>query len=465
MYDITVYATLVGLVALLAVLATNYKLLPKTAQNADFRAFQKKYLTVYYAVLLADWLQGPYLYRLYSHYGYEQSQIAALYTVGYVSAMISGPLLGGLADRHGRKKMCLTFCGLYSLSCLCKLFSNFFVLIMGRFLGGISTALLLSTFEAWMVFEHNRHGFPSDWLPRTFALSTFGNGIVAVFAGIVANFVADSNKGLHPVRPFILAVFVLAVSSWVMQITWEENKAPVDDDGLGLAPRDEWATGLRPILRHRRIWMLGLVQALFESAMYIFVFLWTPSLTEHHYHAPLGWIFASFMMAIVCGSTLFQLALSSGWKVPRILELSLLGAVGCFTVCFFIESPTLMYMAFVGFELVCGVYYPASGSLRGEILPEEHRAGIMGWFRVPLNILVVIMLFTARQLTHHVLFGLCAVLCFAGFLGQKKLSHLLEEEQNDKLEEAGVTVDRKPAVKEATGDNVTNMGENDTAVM
>lgn len=51
---------------------------------------------VYYCALFADWLQGPYLYRLYEQYGYLQQQIAALYAVGYVAAMVSGPLLGGM---------------------------------------------------------------------------------------------------------------------------------------------------------------------------------------------------------------------------------------------------------------------------------------------------------------------------------------------------------------------------------
>jgi hypothetical protein len=51
---------------------------------------------VYYAALFADWLQGPYLYRLYEQYGYLQQQIAALYAIGYVAAMVSGPLLGGM---------------------------------------------------------------------------------------------------------------------------------------------------------------------------------------------------------------------------------------------------------------------------------------------------------------------------------------------------------------------------------
>jgi hypothetical protein len=40
------------------------------SQNEDFLRFQRLYLVAYCLIMLADWLQGPYLYRLYGHYGY-----------------------------------------------------------------------------------------------------------------------------------------------------------------------------------------------------------------------------------------------------------------------------------------------------------------------------------------------------------------------------------------------------------
>ena len=41
-------------------------------------------------------------------------------------------------------------------------------LMVGRILGGISTSLLFSAFEAWMVTEHRKQGFPEEWLGITF---------------------------------------------------------------------------------------------------------------------------------------------------------------------------------------------------------------------------------------------------------------------------------------------------------
>eukprot|EP01052_Picozoa_sp_SAG31_P013558 SAG31_NODE_817_length_11849_cov_6.737362_10_plen_95_part_00 len=38
----------------------------------EFKAFQKNYLVVYYLAMMGDWLQGPYVYALYSSYGFSQ---------------------------------------------------------------------------------------------------------------------------------------------------------------------------------------------------------------------------------------------------------------------------------------------------------------------------------------------------------------------------------------------------------
>lgn len=46
----------------------------------------------------ADWLQGPYLYKLYQSYGFELVQIAFLFLTGFVSGALGGTAVGSLAD-------------------------------------------------------------------------------------------------------------------------------------------------------------------------------------------------------------------------------------------------------------------------------------------------------------------------------------------------------------------------------
>ena len=68
----------------------------------------------------ADWLQGPYLYRLYEEYGFLKEQIAVLYITGYITSMMIGPAAGGLADTFGRKRAAQACCVIYAVSCLTK---------------------------------------------------------------------------------------------------------------------------------------------------------------------------------------------------------------------------------------------------------------------------------------------------------------------------------------------------------
>ena len=47
-----------------------------------------------------DWLQGPYVYALYQHYGYTVKDIGRLFIAGFGSSMIFGTIVGSLADKQ-----------------------------------------------------------------------------------------------------------------------------------------------------------------------------------------------------------------------------------------------------------------------------------------------------------------------------------------------------------------------------
>ena len=61
------------------------------------------------------------------------------------------------------------------------------------------------------MYEHSeRHGFPSEWIGITFSITTFWNGMIAIFAGIISNVTAES-LGFGPVAPFVVALLPLVV--------------------------------------------------------------------------------------------------------------------------------------------------------------------------------------------------------------------------------------------------------------
>lgn len=46
-----------------------------------------------------DWLQGPYVYALYQHYGFDRGDIGRLFIAGFGASMILGTVVGSLADK------------------------------------------------------------------------------------------------------------------------------------------------------------------------------------------------------------------------------------------------------------------------------------------------------------------------------------------------------------------------------
>lgn len=73
----------------------------------QFRIFQFQYLTVYFIVMLADWLQGTNMYTLYASYGVN---IGYLFLTGFLSSAIFGTFLGIYVDIWGRRFGCIIFC-------------------------------------------------------------------------------------------------------------------------------------------------------------------------------------------------------------------------------------------------------------------------------------------------------------------------------------------------------------------
>eukprot|EP01113_Clastostelium_recurvatum_P043768 TRINITY_DN7294_c0_g1_i1.p1 TRINITY_DN7294_c0_g1~~TRINITY_DN7294_c0_g1_i1.p1 ORF type:complete len:457 (+),score=57.99 TRINITY_DN7294_c0_g1_i1:37-1407(+) len=370
-------------------------------RSSQFSRFQQMYIIVYLLMNGADWLQGPYVYALYESYGYKQADIATLFLCGFLSSMIAGTFIGAIADKYGRRFMCIVFGICYSLSALTKLSPDFTILMTGRFLAGIATSLLYSSFEAWMVHEHNLRGFNPTQLSNTFTIATFGNGIAAIVSGLVAGFFADR---WGYVSPFMLSLVCLIVGTIVVAYTWSENYGDASID-VQSTFSNAWTT----LKSDRRVLILGMVQSLFEAAMYTFIFMWTPALQEEYkLGLPFGTIFASFMVSMMIGSSLYDIAINHHYSPEQIGRVIYLTATLSLLVPYLTTSTAAIFISFLIFETCCGVYYPCQGTLRGKYIPGNSRAAIMNFFRVGLNFLVVVVLLKVSELAYGIVFLICA---------------------------------------------------------
>ncbi len=84
--------------------------------------------------------------------------------------------------------------------------------MFGRLLAGIATSILYSAFESWLIYEHKnvslllfirlkksqnilkfllQRGFEESSLGEIFANAYFGNSVVAILAGVIAQYAAN----------------------------------------------------------------------------------------------------------------------------------------------------------------------------------------------------------------------------------------------------------------------------------
>lgn len=407
------FASLVCFV--LQMIARNPSKTLSASSNSRFTSFQLVYLVVFLLAMFSDWLQGPYVYELYASYGFSQDQIAELFVCGFASSMFLGTFIGGLADTLGRRNMCITYSITYILACFTKMVPDYSTLMLGRFLSGVSTSLLFSAFESWMVCEHNKQGFDPALLGDTFAYATFGNGMVAVLAGLAANTVADA-YGF--VAPFVLAIAPLSLVAILVSLFWNENYG---NQQLNMC--SSLAKGVDLIRNDSRIAALGLAQSCFEGAMYTFVFMWTPALKDPNEAANakssggvtettsqyLGLIFAVYMVCTMVGSSVFKLISprrENIYKIPIMLHS--LAFLSMITISMCLDNKEVVYFMFLLFETCVGLFYPSYGMIKSEKIPEDIRSAVMCIFRIPLNAFVVLLLLKIKYLSSQLVFITCS---------------------------------------------------------
>ncbi|GAA0141521.1 hypothetical protein Leryth_004047 [Lithospermum erythrorhizon] len=435
------YLVFGGLGAVVFVLELSKSNKDRVNTSPAFNAFKNNYLIVYSLMMAGDWLQGPYVYYLYTTYGYGKGDIGQLFIAGFGSSMLFGTIVGSLADKQGRKRACVTYCITYILSCITKHSPQYKILMVGRILGGIATSLLFSAFESWLVAEHFKRNFDQQWLSLTFSKAIFlGNGLVAILAGLFGNLLVDSFN-LGPVAPFDAAACFLAIGVAIILSSWSENYGdPSDNKNL----LDQFKAAAVAIASDEKIALLGAIQSLFEGSMYTFVFLWTPALSPNDEEIPHGFIFATFMLASMLGSSFASRLMARNTpRVESYMQIVFLVSSASLLlpiVTNFLIAPSkatpgggisfggcMQLLGFCTFESCVGIFWPSIMKMRSQYIPEEARSTIMNFFRIPLNIFVCIVLYNVDAFPITVMFGMCSIFLFVASLLQRRLCAISEK--------------------------------------
>jgi hypothetical protein len=316
--------------------------------------------------------------------------------------------------------------------------------MLGRILGGIATSLLFSAFESWLVAEHFKRGFDQQWLSLTFSKAIFlGNGLVAIFSGLFGNVLVDT-LALGPVAPFDAAAGFLTIGMIVILSTWTENYGDASENKSLLA---QFRGAAVAIASDEKIALLGAIQSLFEGSMYTFVFLWTPALSPNDEEIPHGFIFATFMLSSMLGSSLAsKLMARSSFRVESYMQIvfavssaSLMLPIVTTFFAFSTKSTggglsfagCIQLLGFCTFESCVGIFWPSIMKMRSQYIPEEARSTIMNFFRIPLNIFVCVVLYNVDAFPITVMFGMCSIFLFMASILQRRLLVIADKPKSE----------------------------------
>lgn len=268
--------------------------------------------------------------------------------------------------------------------------------------------------------------FPKEWLPITFSHVAFGSSMVAVIAGFLAD-IAARWLSFGPVAPFVLAVPVFIASIACLLVFWNENfseKKEISQEAI----KKSCGEGLKTILQNVDLFLVGAIQSLFESVLFVFVFIWTPALDVYR-NISLGVAFASFMVCFLLGGIICDYLIAKvGYTMTRMLAVISASASAVFVIAAYIVWASSvgdtfyrfkMLLCLQVFEFLCGFYFPIMRVLREKVLPEEHRLSITNWFRVPLTVLSSLFLLFFHDTSAHggipEIFLFCALLMAVAF--------------------------------------------------
>jgi hypothetical protein len=183
---------------------------------------------------------------------------------------------------------------------------------------------------------------------------------------------------------------------------WGENKSPENLlKGMGKSFTEAFSE-----LKKREVLSMGLIESLFQAVINIYLFIWTPILQNSTDKLiNVGFIFTCFVIALILGTTLFEIFmiyLRSEYYIS--ITLSLLIELTFFFFVYYVDNFLVRMILLAGINGISGFVNPLNSIIKSRILIEEHRATLMSIFRIPLNFYVIIVLISLRYMNPFTVF-------------------------------------------------------------
>ena len=389
-------------------------------RSETFRRFQWQYLLVYLMVMIVDWTQVISKREVYSEYkemsifrqkianlpkrfrGNSTSVVGVwtnesefnMYSIGYMSAAVFSLLGGEYIDSVGRKKSCILYCILEIMVNILAHFSDTTILLIDHILSGMSTTLLFTAFQSWMIHEHRRLGFHERLLKYTTALVQITSAVAAIIA-CMATFLLTEQYG--KTGPFRMSVLLSVAVAIYVYVYWVEN---CGYSSMKIIP------AARTIFRDRPLAWLCIVQAFVESTSYVWAFFCAEALDTKYKKI----VLASFMLSKLIGGYIFQILVVGKRVSGRRLGVPalFLASISLAIVAHSDQNFTTTIVGFLIFQMALGIYTSIQYSLQNELIPSDSLASIMTAMRVPGNIITAAGIWYSGRVTLSTTLSCCA---------------------------------------------------------
>lgn len=292
---------------------------------------------------------------------------------------LGAPIIGQLSDQYGRRKLLvLSLIGTVATLLICTLgvhFSSLFVLLLGRFSGGLMAGNMTLAYASLADFSSQEEKV------KNFALIPLATGtgfaLGPYLAGILANPATHSFAG--PTLPFIFATLLAGVNLILVLWKFPETFSPKQDQqqerNYFRSMTNLWRAFQQATLRPY-LWILFLM----ISANFLFVQFVGPFAIErfHFDITAVGILYANIGISVALGHLFLTRRLANYLSCEQALIWSLVSLAGLLVLLLF--SYHLLYLHIVTclIMLACAVAYTNSMTLVSNQATQEQQGEIMG---------------------------------------------------------------------------------------
>ena len=106
----------------------------------------------------------------------------------------------------------------------------------------------------------------------------------------------------------------------------------------------------------------------------------------------------TLMIAMMAGGALFRVAYNYFQSSFIVSKITSILCIISFSLIVFGNTYAEYYIGYIIFEISCGAFYPTFSKIKSEHLPQKNRGTLMNIFKIPFNLVNIVLLLTTNNI-------------------------------------------------------------------